>query len=91
VLQNVFLFFWEGVPDFSRPEGELLAFCWEVTIMVYETIKLYSEKFTTNNSENKQELSYTPKLANNPTAPEPIASVLDSDTFQKIINPPQIK
>jgi hypothetical protein len=68
VLQNVFLFFWDGVPDFSRPEGELLAFCWGVTIMVYETIKLYSEKFTTNNSENKQELSYTPKLPKHLTA-----------------------
>jgi hypothetical protein len=88
----MFFFFSGGVPDFSRPEGELLAFLLGgFTIMVYETIKLYSEKFTTNNSENKQELSYTPKLANNPTAPEPIASVLDSDTFQKIINPPQIK
>jgi len=38
------------------------------TIMVYEIIKLYSEKFTTNNSENKQELSYTPKLPNHITA-----------------------
>jgi hypothetical protein len=59
--------------------------------MVYETIKIYSEKFTTNNSENNYKLSYTHKLANNPTAPELIASVLDSDTFQKIINPPQTK
>jgi hypothetical protein len=29
--------------------------------MVYETIKIYSEKFTTNNSENNYKLSYTPK------------------------------
>jgi hypothetical protein len=29
--------------------------------VVYETIKIYSEKFTTNNSENNYKLSYTPK------------------------------
>jgi hypothetical protein len=28
-------------------------------LKVYEKIKIYSEKFITNNSENKQEISYT--------------------------------
>jgi hypothetical protein len=36
--------------------------------MVYETFKIYSEKFTTNNSENNYKLSYTPKLPHQPTA-----------------------
>jgi len=36
--------------------------------VVYETIKIYSEKFTTNNSENNYKLSYTPKPLPQPTA-----------------------
>jgi len=36
--------------------------------MVYEKIKIYSEKFTTNNSENNYKLSYTPKPSHQPTA-----------------------
>jgi hypothetical protein len=36
--------------------------------VVYETIKIYSEKFTTNNYENNYKLSYTPKLTYHPTA-----------------------
>ena len=48
-------------------------------------------KFITNNSENKQELSYTPKLPYHPTAPEPIASALDSKNSINIVNPPPEK
>ena len=33
-------------------------------LLVYETIKIYSEKFITNNSENNLKLSYTPKHSN---------------------------
>ena len=33
-------------------------------LLVYETIKIYSEKFITNNSENNQKLSYTHKHTN---------------------------
>jgi hypothetical protein len=39
--------------------------------LVYEIIKIYSEKFTTNNSENNYKLSYTPKPPNPPSSPEP--------------------
>jgi hypothetical protein len=39
--------------------------------VVYEIIKIYSEKFTTNNSENNYKLSYTPKPPNPPSSPGP--------------------
>jgi hypothetical protein len=39
--------------------------------VVYETIKIYSEKFTTNNSENNYKLSYTPKHIHNPHSSPP--------------------
>jgi len=42
---------------------------------VYEIIKIYSEKFTTNNSENNYKLSYTPKPHLHPFLPE---AVLDN-------------
>jgi hypothetical protein len=39
--------------NFNRRFGE------RIFLLVYEIIKIYSEKFITNNSENKYKLSYT--------------------------------
>jgi hypothetical protein len=50
--------------------------------MVYETIKIYSEKFTTNNSENNYKLSYTPKHSNS------LLDVQDARTRTRTTAPP---
>jgi hypothetical protein len=62
IFNNLLLLFDEG--DFriipARDDGGLGG----KVLLVYETIKIYSEKFITNNSENNQKLSYTHKHTN---------------------------
>ena len=48
------------MPEFPLQTGTAAAGeTWFYVGMVYEIIKIYSEKFITNNSENKKKLSYT--------------------------------